>query len=250
MSDFIDRLAARAIGGEAALVPRLPSLFEPLSRAPLMAMADEGELPARARDASTMPPTAPEATLPPRAPVPARESIEPRIARIAPAAHAPLPVPERVATDAPQAPLPPPRAAVPVRAMASAPSRVTSVPERTTATPSPVSPRASRIAPDRHEAMRPAAAAGALLPAPAPVFATKNGAPAATPSRRAAAMRPPGGAPAGRESRIGSEPVVHVSIGRLEVRAAPVAAAPPRRRDGPRPSSLDDYLRQRGKATP
>ena len=39
MSDFIDRLAARAIGGEAALAPRLPSLFEPLQRAPVMAMA-------------------------------------------------------------------------------------------------------------------------------------------------------------------------------------------------------------------
>lgn len=49
-----------------------------------------------------------------------------------------------------------------------------------------------------------------------------------------------------------SESVVHVSIGRLEVRAAPpVTGVPPLRRDGPRPGSLDDYLRQRGgKASP
>lgn len=31
MNDFLDRLAAKAIGGEAALLPRLPSLFEPTS---------------------------------------------------------------------------------------------------------------------------------------------------------------------------------------------------------------------------
>jgi hypothetical protein len=34
------------------------------------------------------------------------------------------------------------------------------------------------------------------------------------------------------------------------VRAAPAAAAPSRRREEPRSSSLDDYLRQRGKASP
>jgi hypothetical protein len=31
------------------------------------------------------------------------------------------------------------------------------------------------------------------------------------------------------------------------VRAAPAAASPSRHRDQPRPTSLDDYLRQRGK---
>jgi hypothetical protein len=41
------------------------------------------------------------------------------------------------------------------------------------------------------------------------------------------------------------ESVVHVTIGRLEVRAAPAPAAPPRHSSGPRPTSLDDYLRQR-----
>ena len=51
MSDFIDRLAARAIGGEAALAPRLPSLFEPLQRAPIMPPADVGEAPPDRRDA-------------------------------------------------------------------------------------------------------------------------------------------------------------------------------------------------------
>ncbi|GAP66350.1 hypothetical protein MBSD_n1657 [Mizugakiibacter sediminis] len=46
-----------------------------------------------------------------------------------------------------------------------------------------------------------------------------------------------------------SETVVQVSIGRIEVRAAP--AAPARRRDEPRPTRLDDYLRQRnGRGAP
>jgi hypothetical protein len=85
------------------------------------------------------------------------------------------------------------------------------------------------------------------LPAPAPVFAATITAPARSGgavAARAAAARTEGKADAA------GEPVVHVSIGRLEVRAAPVAAASPRRRDGPQPSSLDDYLRQRGKVSP
>ncbi|HEX7112552.1 MAG TPA: hypothetical protein VF216_08910 [Mizugakiibacter sp.] len=42
---------------------------------------------------------------------------------------------------------------------------------------------------------------------------------------------------------------MQVSIGRIEVRAAP--AAPARSRDEPRPTRLDDYLRQRnGRGAP
>jgi hypothetical protein len=250
MSDFLDRLAARAIGGEAALAPRLPSLFEPLQRAPVMAMAEEGEAPLRARDTGPKPLAASATAPPPRPPMPAHELIEPRTARTAPAEQAPLPLPGRAATDTPHAPMPPPRAAAPVRAMAAEPSRVTPVSERTATTPSSVSPRESRIAPSRHEAAHPPTAAGALLSAPAPVFATTSGLPASSQLGRAAAMRRPRDVPTGRESRTSSEPLVHVSIGRLEVRAALAGATPPRRRDGPQPSSLDDYLRQRGKASP
>ena len=49
-----------------------------------------------------------------------------------------------------------------------------------------------------------------------------------------------------RDAPAAAEPVVHVSIGRLEVRASPAAAPAPPRRDMPAPRSLDDYLRQRG----
>jgi hypothetical protein len=56
---------------------------------------------------------------------------------------------------------------------------------------------------------------------------------------------------AGEAMRSGGsqEPVVHVSIGRLEVRATPAPGKVAQRQDTPRPSALDDYLRQRGKAS-
>ncbi|MGN6706159.1 MAG: hypothetical protein ACTHJO_08875 [Rhodanobacter sp.] len=251
MSDFLDRLAARAIGSDATLAPRLPSLFEPLPRAPIMPSLDEREAPARPRDASPARPVAPNAAPPPRALAPVPESIAPRTARNTPAEHAPLPMPERVAADAPRAPMPPPpRAAVPVRAMSAEPARAASAPERAAASSPSVSPRQSRVAPARQEAVRTPAPGGALLPAPVPVFATTGGTPAPVRPGHAAAMHSTRNAQADHGNRAGSEPVVHVSIGRLEVRAAPAAAAPPRRREEAQPSSLDDYLRQRGKASP
>ncbi|HET6554175.1 MAG TPA: hypothetical protein VFG49_11615, partial [Dyella sp.] len=54
----------------------------------------------------------------------------------------------------------------------------------------------------------------------------------------------------GDVSRAEHEPVVHVSIGRLEVRAGPAPTAPARRQETPRHSAFDDYLRERGKASP
>ncbi|RYE87732.1 MAG: hypothetical protein EOP19_03460 [Hyphomicrobiales bacterium] len=43
------------------------------------------------------------------------------------------------------------------------------------------------------------------------------------------------------------EPVVNVTIGRIEVRAVPAQPGPTRQRpQGPKPMSLDDYLKQRG----
>jgi hypothetical protein len=46
-------------------------------------------------------------------------------------------------------------------------------------------------------------------------------------------------------SRTSPEPVVHVSIGRIELRAT-APSKPVRRQDAPQGTSLDDYLRQRG----
>jgi hypothetical protein len=114
--------------------------------------------------------------------------------------------------------------------------------------PLPVQPRQTRTAPPRAEAAP--APVGSLLSPSAPVFATPRIAPPRERVDHASAIRPRVASVEGRAAPA-SEPIVHVSIGRLEVRAAPAAAAPARRRDEPRPASLDDYLRHRGgKASP
>jgi hypothetical protein len=87
---------------------------------------------------------------------------------------------------------------------------------------------------------------GVLLPPAQPVFAARHDVEART-ANRTARSSPASDPGLPRESR---ETAVHVSIGRLEVRAAaaPPAAAP--RKESVRPASLDDYLRQRSGKTP
>jgi hypothetical protein len=238
MSDFLDRLAARAIGSETALSPRLPSLFEPLQRAPIMPPADAGEVPAHHRDMASAAPTVPVAAPAPREPARAAGSVDRTAA----------PAPARAAANPPREPRPSsPMVPVPVPSVIVERSGTPVAPERQTVGSSPLQPRQMHVAPARQETARTPAPGGALLPAPASVFAATRTTPAGsgrTVAARAAAARTEGKAAAA------VEPVVHVSIGRLEVRAAPAAAAPSRRREEPRPSSLDDYLRQRGKASP
>ena len=77
----------------------------------------------------------------------------------------------------------------------------------------------------------------------------------ASASERRGGARGQGAAQAGGSERGGREepeaaPVIHVSIGRIEVRAAPAPAPAPRRAASPPPSpALEDYLRasQRGR---
>ncbi|HUW53010.1 MAG TPA: hypothetical protein VMV99_06305 [Rhodanobacter sp.] len=251
MSDFLDRLVGRAIGSEPLLAPRLPSLFEPLQRAPIMPLSDDGETSALQREAVPAS-TAALAVAPLRSPhAPAIALTD--TSHAAPAAVAPMAAltPVQVAASTSRTVVPPAPIAAP------APS---SVVERSVESPAPphpaeafvplqpVQPRQTRIAAKQQEAPAPPHSSnGALLPVSSPVFGAARTADAPSRSIHAAAIRTLA-AQAGAGSPSG-EPVVRVSIGRLEVRAAP-AAAPPRRRDGPRPGSLDDYLRQRGKVSP
>jgi hypothetical protein len=248
MSDFLDRLAARAIGSETALSPRLPSLFEPLQRAPIMSPADAGEVPSHHHDMASAAPAVPVAAPSPREPARAAGSVEPGAARIVPVDRAASPAPARAAANPPREPMPSsPRVPAPVPSVVVEPSGTPVAPERQAVGSPLVQPRQVHVAPARQETARTPAPGGALLPAPASVFAatrTTSAGSGRTVTARAAAARTEGKAAAA------VEPVVHVSIGRLEVRAAPAAAAPSRRREEPRPSSLDDYLRQRGKASP
>ncbi len=93
---------------------------------------------------------------------------------------------------------------------------------------------------------RKAADEGTLLGPAQSVFRTAPSAVTASGARS-----PMGHAAPAMQASDMHEPVVHVSIGRLEVRATPSPAKnAAHRQDAPRSSPLDDYLRQRGKASP
>jgi hypothetical protein len=246
MSDFLDRLAARAIGSEAALAPRLPSLFEPLQRAPIMPLSDDGEASPGHHETVSAAPAAPTVA-PMRSP---QASATANASRIAPAAIEPetAPTPARAAAGTPRNAVQPP-AMTAMLAPSPVVERSVTLPAPPEVLAPPVRPRQTRIAAKQPDTIAPSRPAnGTLLPESTPVFGAARAADAPGRSAHAAAMRPLA-APAG-PGNASSEPVVHVSIGRLEVRAAPAAATPSRRHDGPQPSSLDDYLRQRGKASP
>ncbi len=249
MSDFLDRLAARAIGSETVLAPRLPSLFEPLQRAPIMPLVEAGEAPSQHREAT--PPIVAQPTEASARSAHPTALAPPAPSRIVPVEPMPPPTPARSTTSTSRGlvqpgPVDNGRVSSPVVERAVLPG--SSAPPTVAIPPLRVPPRQSRIAPDRHA---PASSPqGVLLPSSAPVFASSRAVPAPARSGQAVALRPRNAQSGSRNEGI-SEPVVHVSIGRLEVRAAPVVAASPRRRDGPQPGSLDDYLRQRGgKASP
>lgn len=252
MSDFLARLAARALGTEAVLVPRLPSLFEPaggasaLSAAPLES-AVEREAPApaaaHARQVAAVDiPPAPHAASTMLAPAPLclpvteRESFVP--ARTPHDVERRASVPgDTVRSRGHEAPPVPPVATAPHAPPLSPPSP-------------PVAPRSARIAPQRAMSVpTPAAPARASVQAaPAAAVASRASQPRSAASP--APPRPRAQVPA-MPAAPATETVVQVSIGRIEVRAAPATSAPSRRRDEPRPTRLDDYLRQRsGKGAP
>ncbi len=250
MSDFIDRLAARAIGSETALTPRVPSLFESLPRARAMPSSPLDEAaPDRAEpDKAEHGPVTAAPTDCPFFPVPLTPLPSGEVSGVAAAhfergttsslapvvASTPLDVPACVSTPATPIVIPVVKSA----GTSSSPAEAVG--------PLRSGPRQTRMAP---EAPAPAApsreANGALLSAPTPVFGAMRSSDPAGRSAPASTARLPAGA-----AGSSSEPVVHVTIGRLEVRATAASATPPRRRDDPQPRSLDDYLRQRGKASP
>lgn len=244
VNDFLDRVTAKAIGNEAMLTPRLPSLFEPqaasMMPATLETSAIEEQKSARAAPDAAIAALRGAAiergpsALQPRLNEAARkqESSQPDAKRST-SRVAPQPAIEDIAVD---------RTAQPA----------TTEHTRLNATPrEPVEPSVSRVARESLTASTMArhAETGVLLPPAKPVFVSTRNL-GDLPARAAEAMYSRSVGPTQHRAEQ-SEPVVHVSIGRLEVRAAPNNATPPARRsDAPRPSSLDDYLRQRGKAVP
>ncbi|HKT99535.1 MAG TPA: hypothetical protein VJS30_23865, partial [Paraburkholderia sp.] len=102
------------------------------------------------------------------------------------------------------------------------------------------------------EAARPAQregeTAGVLLPLPPHMVEPQTDAArdSGVPPRRALREGPGSRGDAGNDAARGREPetTVHVTIGRIEIRAEPApSGSAPRPRDGPRAASLADYLR-------
>jgi hypothetical protein len=249
MNDFLARLATRAIGGESLLRPRLPALFEPPAAAspePL-AEADPGNVGGHATATAAQVLSLAEARQPaPAAPATAGTAGT-SLASPLPAA-APSPQPPRL-----QASAEPPAVAARTKARAqqsSAGRPPDHRPPQAAGMPLELPRRrVIQVAPER-PSVPPRSSRGTLRPPASPVFAaSRDESPARAPAPHAAAAHPR--MPATEESRrVATEPVVHVSIGRLEVRTVPATPAPSRQRDAPRPSSLDDYLRHRDKASP
>lgn len=243
MRDFFDRVTARALGGDSMLSPRLPSLFEPQRNLATGFAEEVSEVVAPAAQPS----------------MPVERMSTPR-----------LEMPESPAKGAAQktatsrlttieAPRPTIRHAVdvePVHATSIARSKAVTAQEPQLSTSRRMLKSVERPIPSAHvqregreEALpvhesRRATDEGSLLAPAQPVFRT-------APAPTSTATRLPGAhVVQGMQSAASHEPVVHVSIGRLEVRAAPSPGKAAQRQEAPRPSPLDDYLRGRGKASP
>lgn len=244
--DFIDRLAARAVGGESVLSPRLPSLFEPQRGSPVGLPEEAGEVVAPApheavamehrvvtQRENPLPPASVDVRVVTKA-IPSMVQEEGRAAkRVAeeskPASSAPIARPKAIEADNPQR-LHSPHAPAPVHDMIP-PALVQRQRLREV-----MSDTEGRKAADEGSLLAPAQSV--FRTAPASVTAASARFPM---GRTAQTMQPP----------ASPEPVVHVSIGRLEVRATPSPGkSAAHRRDAPPSSPMDDYLRQRGKASP
>ena len=212
MSGYLARLAARAGGAPAAAGPRLPSRFEPAGN-----------------DGSTDAATAASVASPQVAPANAETSAGARVGE----AHPDTPATESARAEGD-------RAAAPATDVAD---------PRPEATGTDAGIPAAAPAPPDGEALGTGSGHAAAPPPAAPVRTAAAPRVEAEPPRRAAsatAVTSVGATARDEASVPSSEPdVVHVTIGRVDVRATVTAPASPAR--SPRPSrdgerSLHDYL--------
>jgi hypothetical protein len=266
-ADFLSQLAAKAVGAAPLVEPRLPSLFESGLAERALPIEEVAEVPAAAlvRSAASLrqPPEerpvqaerprgalqAPEPSAPQQPPTP---RLEVRAAQAEPDAVPALVAQPLLRPAAAQAPEPPAVVARRERPEAETPS----LPSRQ-ASREPV--EAPSLVPLPTHAARPEPAVEAARnlvvqlrdPAQAPVVRAEQQ-PPATPLLRPAPL--PASVPPlvrGRE-RAAAEaeppaPVVNITIGRVEIRAA-VAAPPAKPRPAPQrqaPQALADYLKAR-----
>lgn len=272
MSDFLSRMVDRARGTVAAVVPRLPSRFEPDPAVPLL-RPDAGEEapppePVMAAGDGALPgpvPDAGEARPTPARPGATRATGDDqdgsRRVRVLPAEPSDTRRrPPAYRADGGDAPAQPDgeSEARPDRGRRDG-AAVSLRSDGPAARPAPEQPpprdgfaRRSRTPPaapvlvrrDAHAGDRPEPAdRGVLVPARPAADPLEPGpvAPAA-PSRWAGGDGPPAG------GATTTEAVVNVTIGRIEVRAVPGSQTrrEPARRGGPKPLGLEEYLQRRG----
>jgi hypothetical protein len=208
MTTFLSRVAARAVGTQAAATPRPRSLFE---SAPRSELVEAVEQPVSSWSA---PPSSPRIPLP-------QEPSEPL------PDTAPPSVPERPARDEAKRRRPGDEPG-PVSERVGSPQREVEV----------VAERFQTVAPAGSGRASTAEAVVLAIAAPAPPRARAPVVVAPGTARRP--LRSPA-----HDSAIEPEPEVRVHIGRLEVRANIQPAPPPRKRDPERAPeiSLTDYLR-------
>ena len=245
VSDFLDRVATRALGSESMLSPRLPSLFEPAGRGGAAVTEESVQIQAAPAVQRTQ-----EQALPNVRRIESKVIAEtPELAPVRSSAHEPMAqadthersiVTEEVRLFSSSKPS--------MREAAIEPASPRMVSRQEPAATGELQPlKETRVLRERTTIETPhEEAPGELLPPGQPVFATRPEADA----RRANASSPSSAKALSGAAPPSSEPAVHVSIGRLEVRAAPTNATAPRPAAPARTSALDDYLRQRGGTTP
>jgi hypothetical protein len=266
MADFLSSLLARSLGAAEVLQPRRASLFEtglvtgPRTEAldeppvveeepPMVVLRGVRRMATRAIESVAAPPATVESTHEahsPRIPV-ASEAQREVSERIRPTMTTPRP---ELAARGPEGP--PPRVPLPPRARAdeSRPARpprpLDSEVPRQTGAHFPVHVEARRSPADpptsAYQSASEMLSAGTASLSPRPL---------ATPAAIIVRPRPaahPGLAVPDQMKSASLEPTIHVTIGRIEVRAIPAAPAPPAKG---RPASpvmtLDEYLRERTK---
>ena len=255
MTDFMHRLASRALGDEPALSPRLPSWFEPVAAGTATTPAwDSGEAEAPGATRQAIAPAEPAAAPPPATrmhaesalAMPARQAMSSTPPPVQPfAARRIAPIERELAT------LEPRELQRPAKSEPAPMPNAARVPSTDVLRPAPVAVPVRVEVAKADVPVRAAPPTGVLLPPTTPVFPpAQHGNTAREPLTEARARGRDTAAT--RRAAPPAEPVVHVSIGRIEVRAAAApAAAPARRREERAAGGLDDYLRQRqGKAAP
>lgn len=242
VSDFLDRVAARVIGGDAAmLTPRIPSMYEPspsATNAPLEQSLSVAAAPASPIDDDVAAPSRPKRFDKPAAQAraeAAHDDIGSERTEAASTKRDQVGQPTVIHTKEVVQHHSDQHVLVDSHARRSVPESHGETSSREREGRSPSISRAATI-PDH--------AVGVLLPPEQPVF----GASTASATRRASPER--GHVATVQAQSESHEPVVHVSIGRIEVRASSQASATPRRQDAVRVDRLGDYLRERNKASP